>query len=380
MRIGIDCKSILNTKNGEFAGVGHYTYFLIKELLVLDKENQYVLFFYDPTLDTSEFEQANVTIVRMPYVSKKKFLPFIFSHILVAQVYRHYKCDVIHYPAPVRPLFYFGKMVTTVHDLAAYQHPEWFPKLNGFFTKYIIPASLHRAKKIIAVSKTTKEYVEKLFQISEEKIEVIYDGVLDYSNYTINQDNLFIQPKNIIPYFLFVGTIEPRKNLVNLILAYEEFLKKYVMTTMRLVIAGRKGWKYDPVFELINKPTLKDKVIYVGYVNIDEKIALYKNAFALVYPSFFEGFGMQLLEAMNLNVPILTSNEGAISEVVLDNAVFVEPTSVQSIFEGMIKMYEDNDLRKRLIDHGIDIAQNYTWAEGAKRTLEVYKEVYEMKN
>jgi len=329
-------------------------------------------------MDTTPFERENVTIVQMPLMSKKRYLPIIYSQIVVPFTYLKYRLDVLHLPAPIRPFFYWGKTVTTLHDLAVYQNPEWFPKMSWFFTKVVIPASLYKAQRVIAVSDSTKKDLLRRFpRLSQKKVAVIFEGVIDLNKYKNNLEKVSDAIKDIYPYFLFIGTIEPRKNIDRLLKAFEMFINKYPESKMKLVIAGKKGWKYESTIELMNAPIFKDRLFYVGYVSLEEKIYLYKNAFSLVYPSLFEGFGLQLLEAMNVGLPIITSNEGAISEIVLDNAILVDPKSVESIFMGMVRMYEDDAFRDLLIERSYGIASNYTWEACARETLGIYQEVVE---
>src|SRR3989344_2028392 len=179
MRIGIDCRTILDVNHGELAGVGHYTYYLIKYLLEIDKENEYVLFFYNRKIEIKEFKQANVKIVYFPGLENLGKVPFFYRHFFIPQILRLYRLDVYHNPANVIPLFYFKKSIITIHDLAIYKDSDWFPKIYFFYKKILLPLSFYKAKKIIAVSENTKEDLIKMLKIKKEKIQVIYEGVED---------------------------------------------------------------------------------------------------------------------------------------------------------------------------------------------------------
>jgi len=373
MKIGIDCRTILNTQFGELAGVGHYTYYLIKYLLEIDKENEYVLFFYDRRIKVPEFEQSNVKIVYFPGLENLGKIPFFYRHWFIPQVLRAYKLDIYHNPANVIPIFYFKKSIITVHDLAVYRQPEWFPDKQFFNLKILMPWSFAKAKKIIAVSQNTKDDLIKLFSINKDKIQVIHEGVEDYSKLTIEEGKLDEKVKIKEPYFLFIGTIEPRKNLVFLIEAFAEFLKNNSDQDYKLILAGKKGWKYEPVFEAIKKLGLQDKVIYLGYISLEEKIYLLKNSVALTYPSLYEGFGLPLLEAMNLGVPIITSNIASIPELVIDNALLIDPNDINSLKDALLKIACEPELRANLAKKGKGIAQNFTWADCAQKTLTLYQ-------
>jgi glycosyltransferase involved in cell wall biosynthesis len=375
MKIGIDCRTILNVQFGELAGVGHYTYYLIKYLLEIDKQNEYVLFFYDRRIIAQEFEQPNVKIVYFPGLENIGKIPFFYRHWFIPQILRLYRLDVYHNPANIIPIFYFKKSIITIHDLAIYKNPEWFPSGQFFNTRILIPWSIAKAKKIIAVSQNTKDDLIKLFNVSKDKVEVIHEGVEDYNKLPIDESKIEGRYKFKDPYFLFIGTLEPRKNLVRLIEAYARFLKENDDKNFKLVLAGKKGWKFEPIFAAIEKLGLRDKVIYLGYVSLQEKIYLLKNAWSLAYPSLYEGFGLPIIEAMNLGVPIITSNIASIPELVIDNALLVEPYDVDSIRLALMKMANDLELRQNLIKKGQGIARNFNWIQCAKKTLEVYKNI-----
>lgn len=375
MRIGIDCRRILDPKHNEAAGVGYYTYYLIKNLLELDKTNQYFLFLYDSRIKLDEFRQDNVQIVYFPGLDNLGKIPFFYRHIFVPSVLRLYRLDVYHNPAYIIPFFYLGKSVITIHDLAVYRNPAWFPDHQSFNTRILIPLSIFKAKKIIAVSENTKHDLIKYFKVKPEKVEVILEGVDDYCNLDINEQGIDEKFKIKGSYFLALGTLEPRKNLVRLIAAFAGFLKENPDSDFKLILAGKKGWKFEPIFEAINNLKLTDKVIWVGYVHLPEKIYLLRNSFALVFPSLYEGFGLPILEAMNMGIPVVTSNVASIPEIVIDNAVLVEPEEVESIRNGLNKIYRDNLLRQSLINKGQGIAQHFTWGKSARKTLDLYQSI-----
>jgi len=229
MRIGIDCRRILHPGFGEKAGVGHYTYYLVKNLLKIDKKNTYVLFFddllYEPAAKELVGDSENVELKFFPFHQYKKYLPFAYSHMLTASFIAREKLDVFHATANILPLQYQGKSVVTVHDLAIYKHPEWFPKRflsKQISTKLLVPKSLKKADKIIAVSKSTQNDIKELFNISDEKITVIYEGVEKIIGKIFRDTELFKKNNVSNKYILFIGTIEPRKNIVSLVNAYKE--------------------------------------------------------------------------------------------------------------------------------------------------------------
>jgi glycosyltransferase involved in cell wall biosynthesis len=373
MRIGIDCRRILDPKNNEVAGIGYYTYYLIKNILQIDKTNQYFLFLYDTRIKLDDLKQDNVQIVYFPGLENIGKIPFFYRHIFVPHVLRLYRLDIYHNPAYVIPFFYFGKSVITVHDLAYYKNSDWFPDNQFFNTRILTPLSFYKAKKLIAVSENTKKDLIKYFKIKPEKIEVILEGVDDYCNLAVDAKAIGEKFKINFPYFLALGTLEPRKNLLRLVEAFSRFLKENPESNFKLILAGKKGWKYEPIFEKIKELNLEEKVIWVGYARLPEKIFLLKNTFALVFPSLYEGFGLPILEAMNMGVPVVTSNVASIPEIVIDNAVLIEPEDIESIKAGLNKVFRDHEVREKLIERGRGIARHFTWEKSAKKTLELFE-------
>ncbi|MFH0951977.1 MAG: glycosyltransferase family 1 protein [Patescibacteria group bacterium] len=381
MRIGIDCRTILNPELGEKAGIGHYTYYLLRNLLALDKQNEYVLFFTHRLNPFKEFEQPNVEMRVFPFAMYKKFLPFTYSHMLITAALMRARLDVYHSPANVIPLSYTGRSVVTIHDLAIYKNPEWFPS-QVFSTKLLVPQSVKKAKKVIAVSQSTAEDLKDIFNVPLSKISVIHEGVtIEYLD--LKDRRLDVRKKYNLPkyYLLFVGTIEPRKNLLAFIKVFAEARKlinaKY--SNIQLILAGATGHRSKEVFALIRNLRLKKYVRHIGYVSQNEKYNLMKQAWAFVFPSLYEGFGLPVLEAMKLGSPVLTGNKSSMPEVAGDSALLVNPQDEQAMFKALIRIIQEPALRARLKKDGKKRAENFSWKKTAKETLKVYEAVAKKK-
>jgi glycosyltransferase involved in cell wall biosynthesis len=339
----------------------------------LDKNNQYVLFF-DNLLSRSAAEEIvgkakNAEIKFFPFHRYKHYLPLIFSHVLVAAALDKEKLDVFHSPAYTLPLAYRGRSVVTVHDLAIYKNPEWFPGKSligqNFSTKTLVPNSLKRAEKIIAVSEHTKKDIIEIFKIKPGKIDVIYEGV-EFRNLPSKKeavcgleakvcfDDIKVKYGLKDDYILFLGTIEPRKNIVNLIKAFQaialknkKFGEKY-----QLILAGAKGWKHKKIFEEIEnsnkKLGSKNIVKYIGYVPGQEKFFLLKYASCFVFPSLYEGFGLPVLEAMSLGIPTITSKISSLPEITGDAVFLIDPYKKEEIAIALEKVLADQNLQNNL--------------------------------
>ena len=379
MRIGIDCRTILNPKGGERAGVGHYTYYLVKALIASSSSHEFVLFFDSRYHKTAEFKQANVKIRHFPFSQYKRFLPFSYSHMLISALLNREKLDVYHSPANVLPYLYRRPSVVTVHDLAIYQHPEWFPKRQKFSTSVLVPRSLQHARQIIAVSEATKSDIIKTFKVSSEKISVIYEGVTK-EKCQLMAEGIAYKYDLKLPYILYVGTIEPRKNIERLVKAYKATVTKHSsLAKYQLVLAGHRGWNSAAVFKLLNDPVWNNRIKYLNYIPHNDKVSLIAGATVFVFPSLYEGFGLPVLEAMSLGVPVLTSNLSSMPEVVGNAALMVNPNSERSIAEGLAKLLKSNVLREQLAQAGLEQSKKFSWSKCARETMRVYQAALKVK-
>ena len=379
MRIGIDCRTILNPLAGEKAGVGHYTYYLVKNLLAIDKKNTYILFFDYKVDNTKEFNKKNVEIERFPFSQYKKFLPFAYSHLLTAAELKSKKLDVYHAPANVIPMNYNKPSVLTVHDMAIYKHPSWFPPGQNFSIRTLVPKSIKKAEKIIAVSKSTKKNIHQLMKVPQNKIKVIYEGGIREKQPT-DKEIAKIKRKYKLQdnFILYVGTLEARKNIVRLIKAWEKVYetKPKKLENWQLVIAGQKGYKYSEVFKAIKYSKIGYKIRYLGYIPYKDKVVLMKAADVFTFPSLWEGFGLPILEAMCMGTPVLTSKVSSMPEVAGDAGILVNPIKIEEIKKGLLKMVLNKKALNSYTKKGRVQAKKFSWNKCAKQTLAVYKEVY----
>jgi glycosyltransferase involved in cell wall biosynthesis len=394
MRIGIDGRTMLSWKGGEGAGIGHYTFLLTKNLLRQDRENEYVIFLDKAVSGRIRQEvlgdHPNATIRHFPFANAKKALPFVYTHMVISAAFERAKLDLLHAPANSLPLFYRRPSVITVHDLAIYDHPEWFPSPYpnslGFSERIVVPYSVKQARRIIAVSDQTKQDLIRVFNLPPEKIDVVYEGAgapkgqasLD----TMKQFGL--ESKR---YFLFLGTLEPRKNIPTALSAFVEFVKADPehRRDFRFVVAGRKGWKYEPIMEAIdaaNQELAKllddygfDRVRYLGYIKHEHKASLLRNALAFVFPSFYEGFGLPVIEAMSLKVPVICSRAASLPELCGSAGILVEPQDQPAITAAMERMVGDPEYTLKLGEQGQAQAAKFSWKRAATETLAVYQKV-----
>jgi len=298
---------------------------------------------------------------------------FLWSQVfLPVDLYLNRKVNVFFSPAHYGPRFCPVSTVVTIHDLSYFYYPDEFLKKDLYQLKNWTKYTVAKAKKIIAVSKTTKKDLMKFYDVPEDKIEVIYNGYRENIKYQI----LNIKIKNIKkPFILYVGTVQPRKNLTTLIEAFHLLLKE--KPEYFLVIVGKKGWLYEEIFNKVKELNLKNKVIFTGYLEEQELGYVYQNASLFVLPSFYEGFGIPILEAMNFNCPVISSFTSSLPEIGGDACLYFEPSSSQDLKNKMLEFLENEQLRKELVKKGKERVKLFSWEKCGEETLEVIKSTIE---
>jgi glycosyltransferase involved in cell wall biosynthesis len=385
MRVGIDARTILNPEKGEAIGVGHYTYQLIRHLIEIDRENEYVLFFDFRVRekDIKKFARPNVKIKFYPFSDYKKYLPGAYNEILGTATLMKENLDVVHSTSPMSriPVGYRGKTIVTVHDLAVYKVPEVFPKIKKTKARATISMMVSKADQIISVSDSTKTDIENIFKYDAKKIKVVnvgFDKRL-FEESPISREKVL--EKYGIPqdkkYMLFLGTIEPIKNITRLLEAYKIFKEKCVKSSgkcsHKLILAGKNGWLSSEYKQIVKDLGLVKDVIFTGYVVGDELVPLFKNADFFVMPSLYEGFGMTVLEAFATGTPAIVSNVSSIPEVAGDAAMKIDPINTEEISEAMVKFATDENLKAEFREKGKRQVEKFNWEKCARETIEVYK-------
>ncbi len=375
MRIGIDCRTILNPDKGEEAGVGHYTYQLVRHLLEIDKKNTFVLFFDRSVEDKrlKKFDQKNVETKFFPFIKYERFMPQRYVDFLISATVNSKNVDVYFSPIPRVPKSYKGKSVVTTHDLSIIEFPDLFSKKDLSKLKTQIPDALKKSEKVIAVSHFTAKEIHKHFDIPMKKIKVIHNGVDKrfFNKVSDNEIKKFKKDYKIKgDYILFLGTLDPRKNIGRLIDAYEK-LRKESDKDYKLVLAGAKGADVTQIDRKIKFSDYKKDIYVPGYIPAKDLGPLFKGASLFVFPSLYEGFGIPPLEAMAKGVPTIASDIDPVNEVVGDSIVKFDPKNVQNIYKTIKKVLKDKDLQKKIIKDGKKKAKQFSWEECATTTLKV---------
>lgn len=371
MKIGIDCR-MYRTKTG---GIGRYSQNLVKNLLEIDKENQYILFMTRQDKKDYHLKAKNATlkIVDIPHYS-------IAEQTKLASIIEKEKLDLVDFLNFNYPINYQGKFIITIHDLTLFFYPQTaretnFIKRAAF--RYILKKGCRDSQKIITVSKSTKADIIEILKVDPQKIAVIYEAADDKSFQECSKKqierlkNKYHLSENVI---LSVGQFRSHKNLPRLVEALA-ILRKSM--PCKLVILGKPDPTYHEFQETLDKTGAKKDIIMPGFVSDEELNSWYKLAKVFVFPSLYEGFGLPGLEAMQAGLPVASSDKGSLGEIYSDAALYFNPLDPADMAEKIKKVIKDNDLRKKLIKKGREVAANFSWQKTAQQTLEIYKEILE---
>ncbi|MBD3156409.1 glycosyltransferase [Candidatus Peregrinibacteria bacterium] len=366
MKIGIDIRETGNNK----AGKGYYAFHLTRALLSLDKNNRYTLYTDHKTDNFNDFDHAHVHhIAKKGLWWHKKALSDIYKRgldLFIAPT--SYIIPAFHNPNKLRVLM-------TVHDLIAFLYPKQHNKKAVLTEKITLKRALKKSYRILSVSENTKKDLIKLFHTPDRIITIIPNAASDiFGVMEPEACASFKEQHNLPKTFIFsVGTLEPRKNYPTLLKAFAKIAPYY--PDLHLVIAGKKGWQSNRIFETAEKLAIQHKVHFLGYVDEEELAILYNLAHLFVYPSLYEGFGIPPLESMKCGCPVITSNTSSLPEVVDDAALCVDPADTAALADTMHTVLNKPSLRESLIQKGLKHHTRFSWELSARKLLAIINEV-----
>jgi len=377
MRVCLDLSPVVY----ERAGLGTYARHLAEGLLALEDGPALTAFYNDSAAHPLPPTLASLPTHTLPLATRPWRLVAALSQRLDFGLDRWLPdCDLFHATEHLLPRLKGVRTVLTVHDLIFLLFPQYHLPLNKWFLNRFMPIFVRRADAIIAVSQCTKDDLIRHYAVPPEKITVIYEGVDARFQPVTDPDALArVRARHGLPerYILYVGTIEPRKNLTTLLEAYAALIRnrKSKIGNRKLVIVGRKGWLYKDFFRRLRELGLEGEVIFPGFVPDEDLPALYSAAELFVFPSLYEGFGLPPLEAMACGTPIITSNASSLPEVVGEAGIMVEPRDVRGLVEAMERVLTDEGKRREMRGKGLRQAAGFSWERAAQGTLEVYRSV-----
>lgn len=366
MIIGIDASRAF-IKNR--TGIEEYSYQVIKHLTRELKDCQVVLYIRN----NQEIDFALPENWRIKTIKRSR----IWTQLGLSFEMLFHPVDVLFVPAHTVPIIQPEDTIVTVHGLEYEFCPQAYSFWERFYMRWSIKNSCRWAKTIIAVSKNTKKDLIKLYDVPEEKIEVIYEGVS--TNYELNTN---VRITNNISnkltklkaksYLLFIGRLEKRKNIVGIIKAFE-ILKEHYKIPHKLILTGKFGYGEQEILRELENTNCADDIILPGYVSEAEKWELLKNTDVFLFPTFYEGFGLPVLEAQASGVPVVAGNNSSIPEIIGDSAFLVNPNNAEEIADAAFKLISDENLKNDIIKKGYENVKRFSWAKCAQETAQLIR-------
>lgn len=378
MKIGVDIRVLMDK---QYSGVAEYSSALLRAMLRLNKTDEFS-FFYNSFRDVSarigSFDHPKLKIYRSSYPNRifNYALQQFFSWPKIDNLVGN--CDVFWSPHINFSNFSNRtKHVLSIHDISFLRYPEFFSRRKNFWHRALdLPKLAQEASKIIAVSENTRRDIIELLQVREDKVTTIYSGVNKAVPLPspIEEKKFFIKHDLKDNFIFYLGTIEPRKNVAGLIYAYNRFRDENIkIVDMQLVLAGAKGWKNRSIYRAWEQSPYRRDIKFLGYVSPEEKELLYKRAGIFVYPSYYEGFGLPVLEAMHRGLPVITSNVSSLPEVAGSAAITLNPYDINEIARALELLINNNSLKKSLSEQGKIQAEKFSWDKAAEEYLNVFR-------
>jgi glycosyltransferase involved in cell wall biosynthesis len=362
MIIGIDASRATRLQR---TGTEAYAYHLLASLIHLTQARRHRLrlYFNEPPPPALFPPLPHVEMVTLPFRR-------LWTHWRLARELRQRPPDVFFTPAHVIPLTYYRASVATIHDLGYHFFPEAHSRRQLAYLRWSTRHNGRRARRVLADSAATRNDLVHLYGLDRAKIDVVYPGlppglhlVSDEARLTAVQTSYGIRP----PYFLYIGTLQPRKNLARLVEAYTALADP----SHQLVLAGQPGWLAQPILDTIRglPPALRHSVVLTGFVAEQDKAALISGATALLYPSLYEGFGFPVLEGQACATPVMCANSSSLPEVAGDAALLVDPLDTAAMTAAMARLRQDEPLRRELVERGLTNVRRFTWQQAAQQAL-----------
>jgi glycosyltransferase involved in cell wall biosynthesis len=365
MRIGIDVRKIKDF------GIGVYIQNLVKNLLLLDKDNKYLLFFNPVDLDDFTFPRSQVE-----KVTNRSGKYSLSEHLTLSWQSRRKKVDLFFSPHYVMPIFLNCMKVVTIHDLIHLKFPEFLPRRGAhLYARLMFKQTVRAADRIIADSHHTKSDICRILKVDPQRIEVVYPALDEAFCASESGEEIkhFKEKWGVKKdYILYLGSEKPHKNLGNALLAYSKLAGRM---DLNLVVVGANLKRNESLEQTLNSLRLKDRITILDFIPRRELPLLYAGAGLLVFPSLYEGFGFPVLEAFFCGTPVVASNSSSIPEVAGDAAFLVDPLNVDAIAEGILAVLNNTSLRRDLIEKGRRRAELFSWKATAEKTLRVFERV-----
>lgn len=339
-------------------GFGWYTYEVVSRIVQNHPEHEFILFFDREVDDKFKFGSNCKEIVLKPQ-ARHPFLYLIWFEWSLKRALKKYKIDILFSPDGSLVLGSSVPQIHVIHDINFEHYPEDLPRLVGWYYRKYFPKFARHSKKIITVSEASKQDIISTYKINPEKIVVAWNGASDQFRVFSNEEiQAFRDENNLKPYFLFVGSIHPRKNVQRLVNSFALFMEQNSYPDFELVIVGQPMWKGLTVSI---PEAVKNSIRFTGHLPQEKLVQYTASAFALTYIPYFEGFGIPLVESMKCGIPILSGNKTSLPEIAGDAALYCDPFNEKDISEGMNRLFHEDLLREKLRKNGILRAGLFSW-------------------
>lgn len=358
MKIAVNTRFLLKNK---LEGFGHFTNETLKRI-VLNNPTVQFYFLFDRPFDKSYIFASNVTPVVIPPPARHPVLWYIWFDISIAIWLKKNKPDLFLSPDGYACLNTQVKQLCIFHDLAFEHFEDGISKIQLKYMRKYTPKFAKKVNRLATVSQYSKNDIVQKYGIDPNKIDVVYNGANELFKPLNTEEKTTIKNKYSqgFDYFLYVGSIHPRKNVATLLQAFDSF-KKQTNSNYKLVLTGRMAWKTDKVNAIYNQMEFKNDVLFTGYLSNEDLAKVTASAFAMCYVSLFEGFGIPIIEAMQSGVPVICSNTSSMKEIGEAASIQVNPSSIESICHAMKMLYTDTNLQETLITKGFERQALFSW-------------------
>ncbi len=368
MRIAVNAIFLQDNK---LEGYGHYVKEIFSRITLKHPEHEFI-FVFDRPYDAKFIFGPNITPIIVSPPARHALAFKYWYDVKAPLALRPFKPDIWVQPYGFCSLTSKIPQVLIIHDLAFRHYPKFIAWHHRWYYQHYTKKFLQKAKSVVTVSDYSKQDTIQQYKLADKKIDIVYGAAKkDFVPLSWHEKEQvkegFAEGRE---YFLFTGGIHPRKNLMNLLKAFSLF-KKWQHSNMKLLVAGRLAWQYDEITEKLKTYKYRDDVVLLGYLPDEQLARITAAAYALVYPSFFEGFGLPIIEAMQCELPVITSNTGSMPETGGEAALYADPNDPEAIAKQMLRIYKDEALRERLITAGKIQAAKFSWDKAADQLWQI---------
>jgi glycosyltransferase involved in cell wall biosynthesis len=360
LKIAVNTRLLLKNK---LDGIGRFSYETLSRITKGQPDHEFIFIFDRPYAPEFIFSENVVPVVASPQ-ARHPFLYYAWLEYSLPRVFKQFKPDLFLSPDGFLSLSTDIPSIPVIHDINFYHRPKDLPVLTRKYYNHYFPKFANKAERIVTVSEFSKKDISEVYGIESSKIDVVYNGATEHFRPLNDKEKNNVKQKYTHgeDYFVFVGSLHPRKNVASLLQAYDDFRRRVADAKIKLVIVGNKMFHTTDIEEVFNKMQFSDDVIFTGRVSDNELYRIVAGAYALTFVPFFEGFGIPIIEAMYCDVPVITSNTTSMPEVSGNAALLVDPYSIKSISAGLSLLYRDVKFRQDIIEKARLQRTNFSWS------------------